>query len=481
MEKKYWVKNLFLLLTDIACLLLSLVIAYYFRHRYLALFYKDLLFVLCAFDIILFFVMDPYRDFYQRGYFQEFKKTLSYDLVLMSLTFAYMFIIKPENDYSRFTIFLTFIFYFISSFAVRLLIKNYTHSEGVDKKDKNLLVLCKQSEINETIDALKNSRYDDFFYNLCTIDSNTTIKGQGFEVIHRNDLPDYLEKKICNEIYISCKINEVDKFIIDAVSVSGLPVFIKLNEHLSIDGEIPTVNIMGVNLAAINMKWLIEFTKQNIKKLSGKYICVTNVFAAVTASDDPEYCKIQNRAVMAIPDGGPLSYLGRKRGFPNMQRTTGPDYMSEVFKISSEYGYRHYFYGSSQETIDKLKNNLGEKYPDMIIAGMYSPPYRELTFEEDKEIIKMINEADADFVWVGLGAPKQEKWMAAHENKIKGLMVGVGAGFDYFAGNIQRAPMWMQKMNLEWLYRLLQEPKRLFKKYLISNTKFIWRAVIKGK
>ena len=93
----------------------------------------------------------------------------------------------------------------------------------------------------------------------------------------------------------------------------------------------------------------------------------------------------------------------------------------------------------------------------------------------------MINEADADFVWVGLGAPKQEKWMAAHENKIKGLMVGVGAGFDYFAGNIQRAPMWMQKMNLEWLYRLLQEPKRLFKKYLISNTKFIWRAVIKGK
>ena len=116
MERKYWVKNLFLLLTDIACLLLSLVIAYYFRHRYLALFYKDLLFVLCAFDIILFFVMDPYRDFYQRGYFQEFKKTLSYDLVLMSLTFAYMFIIKPENDYSRFTIFLTFFTYLFRAY-----------------------------------------------------------------------------------------------------------------------------------------------------------------------------------------------------------------------------------------------------------------------------------------------------------------------------------------------------------------------------
>ena len=164
-----------------------------------------------------------------------------------------------------------------------------------------------------------------------------------------------------------------------------------------------------------------------------------------------------------------------------MQRTTGPDYMGEIFKVSVEKGYKHFFYGSSEETIEKLRKELTERYPGIDIVGMYSPPFRELTKEEDKEAIEMINKTDPDFVWVGLGAPKQERWMYKHQNKIKGLMVGVGAGFDYFAGNINRAPMWMQKMNLEWLYRLIQEPRRLFKKYLVTNTKFIIRAIIRGR
>ena len=122
-----------------------------------------------------------------------------------------------------------------------------------------------------------------------------------------------------------------------------------------------------------------------------------------------------------------------------------------------------------------------EKYPGIQIAGMYSPPFRTLTEEEDKAIIERINETKPDFVWVGLGAPKQEKWMAAHQGKIDGLMLGVGAGFDYYAENIKRAPMWMQKHNLEWVYRLVQDPKRLFKRYWSTNTKFIWSAMIKGK
>lgn len=245
--------------------------------------------------------------------------------------------------------------------------------------------------------------------------------------------------------------------------------------------KIPVVNILGVNIAAINMEWLTAFIKKNIKDLSGKYICVTNVFATVTADDDLEYLNIQNSALMAIPDGGPLSSLGRKRGFSDMRRTTGPDFMDEIFKISVDRGYKHFFYGSTQNTIDALANSLKEKYEGINIVGMYSPPFRDITEEEDKEIITMINKADPDFVWVGLGAPKQEKWMYNHQDKIKGLMVGVGAGFDYFAGNIKRAPMWMQKNNLEWFYRLVQEPKRLFNKYLITNTKFIIRAVIGGR
>lgn len=244
---------------------------------------------------------------------------------------------------------------------------------------------------------------------------------------------------------------------------------------------IPVCNILGVDIAAINMSWLISFTRDNIKRLSGDYMCVSNVHTTVMSYEDPAYCAVQNGGIMAIPDGGPLSSVGRKRGFGNMARTTGPSYLEEVLKISAENGWSHYFYGSAEETLEKLRGILQKKYPDVSIAGMYSPPFRPLTEEEDEAIVAQINASGADFVWVGLGAPKQENWMAAHQGRVHGLMVGVGAAFDYMAGNIQRAPQWMQNCNLEWLYRLLQDPKRLFKRYLVTNTKFIWNVVLRGK
>ncbi len=245
--------------------------------------------------------------------------------------------------------------------------------------------------------------------------------------------------------------------------------------------QIPICTILGVNIAAINMEWLLDYLGENISEISGDYITVANVHTTVTAYEDKEYCAVQNNALMAIPDGGPLTSIGHKRGLDQMGRTTGPSLMEEIFAISAEKGYRHYFYGSTEKTLGMLREKLEEKYPGMTIAGMFSPPFRALTEEEDADIIKMINEADADFVWIGLGAPKQERWMAAHQGKLKGVMIGVGAGFDYLSGNIKRAPMWMQNHNLEWLYRLLQEPKRLFKRYLETNTKFIWNAVIRGR
>ena len=245
--------------------------------------------------------------------------------------------------------------------------------------------------------------------------------------------------------------------------------------------EIPTCNILGVDIAAIDMEWLLTYLNNNIKALAGDYICVSNVHTTVTAYEEEAYRKVQNGGIMAIPDGGPLSSVGQKRGFKNMKRTTGPSYMGEILKISVQKGYRHYFYGSKEETLELLQKKLMEKYPEIQIAGMYSPPFRPLTEEEDKVIIERINETKPDFVWVGLGAPKQEKWMAAHQGKIDGLMLGVGAGFDYYAENIKRAPMWMQKHNLEWVYRLVQDPKRLFKRYWSTNTKFIWNAMIRGK
>ena len=254
----------------------------------------------------------------------------------------------------------------------------------------------------------------------------------------------------------------------------------KVNEYNRVldKKDIPVCNIMGVNIAAINMDWLIKYTTKHIKELSGDYMCVSNVHTTVTASENPEYCRIQNEGIMAIPDGGPLSSVGRKRGY-DMSRTTGPSYMEELFSRAKENKFRHYFYGSSEETLSKLELELKKKYPDLIIAGMYSPPFRELTDEEDENVIEMINECSPDFVWVGLGAPKQEIWMNRHQGKINGFMVGVGAGFDYFAGNINRAPEWMQRLNLEWLYRLLQDPKRMWKRYITTNPKFICHAVIR--
>ena len=169
---------------------------------------------------------------------------------------------------------------------------------------------------------------------------------------------------------------------------------------------------------------------------------------------------------------------------PDVGRVPGPDLMPEIFRLSEKEGYSHYFYGSKPETLEALKKKLIEQYPYLKIAGMYSPPFRPVTEEEDKTIIQNINEAKPDFIWVGLGAPKQEKWMAAHDGKVSGVMIGVGAGFDFHAGTIKRAPVWMQEWCMEWLFRIGQDPKRLLPRYLDTNFSFVidlFKEGLKGK
>lgn len=242
---------------------------------------------------------------------------------------------------------------------------------------------------------------------------------------------------------------------------------------LKLKVKLKTCNILGVNINVTNMEETVKVITENLEDVKGDYICVSNVHTTVMAYEDESYQDIQNAGFMALPDGKPLSIVSKKKGFREAERVTGPDLMEEVFKISEERGYRHYFYGSTQDTLDLLKIKLKEKYPELKIVGMYSPPFRKLTIEEDKEIIKNINRVNPDFVWVGLGAPKQEIWMSEHKERVNGLMIGVGAGFDYHSGNITRAPKWMQTLSLEWLYRLIQDPKRLIRRYLITNSKFI--------
>lgn len=236
----------------------------------------------------------------------------------------------------------------------------------------------------------------------------------------------------------------------------------------------PVCEIMGVRIAVTDMETTVRRIEEHLDDWRGEYICVANVHTTVTAHDDPSYRAVQNGAVMALPDGGPLSQYSRRKGFAQAARVTGPDLMKEMLRESAQKHYRHYFYGSTQETLDILREKITRNYPDAIIAGMVSPPFRPLTEEEDAAAVAAINEARPDFVWVGLGAPKQERWMAAHQGRVHALMLGVGAAFDYEAGNIRRAPRWMQRCNLEWLYRLLQDPKRLFKRYFVTNTKFLW-------
>lgn len=239
-----------------------------------------------------------------------------------------------------------------------------------------------------------------------------------------------------------------------------------------------TCNILGTNIAVTNMEEVVREIEEHIDTLRGKYICVSNVHTTVTAYEDAGYQKVQNGAAFALPDGKPLSLYSRKHGFKEARRVTGPDLMGELF--ARDNGLRHYFYGGSEETVQILAEKLPKEYKTLSIAGMVSPPFRALDEKEDAAAMQAMNDAHADIIWIGLGAPKQERFMYEHQGKVKGVMIGVGAGFDYYAGGIKRAPMWMQKLSLEWLYRLMQDPKRLFKRYFVTNFKFIRLTVFGG-
>lgn len=241
-------------------------------------------------------------------------------------------------------------------------------------------------------------------------------------------------------------------------------------------GELTYCSILKTNINVTDMDKTIAYITDNLEELRGDYICVSNVHTTVMAFRDESYRKVQNSGAMALPDGQPLSIVSRRRGYSEAQRVPGPDLMPAILHLSEEKGYRHYFYGSTPETLEKLRKVLLDRFPKLQIVGMYAPPFRPLTEEEDQEAVRQINESGADFVWVALGAPKQEKWMYEHRGRVNGLMIGVGAAFDFIAGTVRRAPMWMQKLCLEWVYRICQDPKRMFPRYVSTNFAFLWHV-----
>ena len=234
-----------------------------------------------------------------------------------------------------------------------------------------------------------------------------------------------------------------------------------------------SLSIMGVNISVTDIDRVMRLIYENRDEWRGRYICVSNVHTTVMASENEKYRDIQNRAVMALPDGAPLSAFCRSHGFPKAERVAGPDLFKRMLASGQEMPLRHYLYGSTEETLRLLNEKISTAYPSAVICGSMSPPFRELNAKEDASAVEAINAAKPDIVWVGLGAPKQEIWMASHEGRINALMIGVGAAFDYEAGNIKRPPLIVQRLSLEWFYRLLQDPGRLFKRYLVTNTKFM--------
>lgn len=239
------------------------------------------------------------------------------------------------------------------------------------------------------------------------------------------------------------------------------------------------VNILGVGISAIDMDMALHTIDDWLTRRAPHYVCVTGVHGVMESQCDAELRRIHNAAGLVTPDGMPLVWLSHRRGFRHVRRVYGPDLMRAVCERSVPQGYRHFLYGGAPGIADKLASCLQERFPGIRIAGTYCPPFRPLTPAEDLAVIEQINLAQADIVWVGLSTPKQERWMAAHVRRVHApVLIGVGAAFDFLAGVKRQAPRWVQRSGLEWLFRLLLEPRRLWRRYLINNPYFLWLLLL---
>ncbi len=248
------------------------------------------------------------------------------------------------------------------------------------------------------------------------------------------------------------------------------------SKQIKIERNYQLCGVVGVTACTRNR--LIN----NIFRLSSGFSTSTvnliGIPAVISAKEDPMVAQVYRDATIAAIDGQPIVVLSRLHGLKS-ERCAAPDIMPLIFCKSIEEGKSHFFYGGKdEETLDKLKKNIEKEYPGINIKGMYSPPFRELTPDEDEKIVERINSLKPDFLWVGIGAPKQELWMWRHKEKIHDtVMLGVGAGFDFYAGTLKKAPKWMEKLCLEWLYRLIREPKRLWRRYLMGFVKFVYYSI----
>jgi len=291
--------------------------------------------------------------------------------------------------------------------------------------------------------------------------------------------------------------------------------------------QINRTNVLGVGVSSLNMKEAVETLLDTRANGQAGYVCVTGVHGVIESQRDPELKRIHNRSFLTVPDGMPIVWVGKEQGFKNMDRVYGPDLMLAVcektaafnqkseelnsdfrFPISAKKCFTHFLYGATEEVLEKLKANLEERFPGIQIVGTYAPPFRPLNEEEEEELRQIVADCRPDFFWVGLSTPKQEKFMASHSPAVTGagsreqgagerkadfrspisdlckfpldagIMLGVGAAFDFHAGNLKDAPSWVKNSGLQWFYRLCQEPRRLWRRYADIVPRFLFLSVL---
>jgi N-acetylglucosaminyldiphosphoundecaprenol N-acetyl-beta-D-mannosaminyltransferase len=239
------------------------------------------------------------------------------------------------------------------------------------------------------------------------------------------------------------------------------------------------VNVLGVGVDALDLSQAIAIIEGWIDRGERHYTCVTGVHGVMESQRDEALRKIHNAAGLVTPDGMPLVWLCRLQRGGCVDRVYGPDLLLAYCAQSSATGRRHFFYGGMPGVPEALAARLQERFPQLMVAGGYSPPFRQLAASEDEEIVDRINEAAPDIVWVGLSTPKQERWMHDHLGRLNApALIGIGAAFDFVSGRKRQAPRWMQRSGLEWTFRLASEPRRLWRRYLLNNPLFLWRVML---
>lgn len=239
------------------------------------------------------------------------------------------------------------------------------------------------------------------------------------------------------------------------------------------------VNVLGVGISILNLRRACDVIAETIAAGRKGYITVTGVHGVSEAQDDSEFKRILNNSLLCTPDGMPMVWMGKLAGHKEMDRVYGPDLMALICEMGVAHGWKHFFYGGAPGVAEELKARLEKQFPGMRVVGTYTPPFRALNSEEDRELVEIVTRAKPDLFWVGLSTPKQERFMAAYlPNLETRLMIGVGAAFDFYAGKVKQAPRWIQRSGLEWAFRVWQEPGRLWKRYARNNPLFVGRVIL---